>query len=244
VTGTSSGGRFETTHWSVVVAAGKTGGPEAAVALATLCERYWSPLYAFVRRSGYDTHQARDLTQSFFAVLLEKGYVKDADRTRGRFRTFLLASVRHHLSKERDRERAQKRGGGRPVLSLDFEIGEESYRLEPVDDRTPERVFLRRYALTLLGTVLTRLEDAHHGKGKQKEALFDSLAPFLGGGGPVPTQREVAERLGMTEGAVKVALHRLRRSYRQTLRAEIAETVADPAEVDDEIRELLEAVSL
>lgn len=242
--GTSAGGRFQTTHWSVVVAAGGPGGPDAAVALATLCERYWAPIYAFVRRAGYDTHDARDLTQSFFGVLLEKGYVRDADRSRGRFRTFLLASVRHHLSKERERARAQKRGGGKAVFSLDFEIGEERYRLEPADERTPDRVFLRRYALTLLEAVLRRIEDDHRGKGEKKEALFCALSPFLGGGGTVPSHREVADRLGMTEGAVKVAIHRLRRRYREALRAEIAETVSDPAEVDDEIRELLMAVSL
>ncbi len=241
MTGTFAGGRFETTHWSMVVAAGGTGSTEAAAALATLCERYWSPLYAFIRRSGYDCHTARDLTQSFFATLLEKGYVKDADRERGKFRTFLLASVRHHLSKVRERDRAQKRGGGRTILSLDFEAGEERYRLEPADDRTPERVFLRRYALTLLETVLARLKEEHRVKGKGD--LFDALTPFLGGGGPLTSQREVAEKLGMTQGAVKVALHRLRRRYREILRGEIAETVSDPTLVDEEITQLVQALA-
>ncbi len=232
--------RFLTTRWSMVVAAGDSddsGGPEA---LEDLCREYWFPLYAFERRRGTPPADAQDLVQSFFAEAIEKDYVKQANRERGRFRTFLIASFRHHASKEREKGRAQKRGGGRAPLPLDFADGESRVLLEPADDRTPERVFERRWALALLDRVMARLraEEASAGRGD----LFDGLRPYLAGEGG-PPHAETAARLGMSEGAVKVAVHRLRRRYRDALREAIAETVADAAEVDDEIRHLLAALA-
>jgi len=238
----SGGGRFQTTRWSIVVAAaGEEGAPAEREALESLCGAYWYPLYAFARRRGSDAHEAQDHVQGFFSVLLEKGYLRDADRERGRFRTFLIAAFRHFVSKEREKARALKRGGGRKRLSLDFERGEERYSLEPADDRTPEVVFERRWALTLLDRVLELLREEHRAAGRLD--LFDALSPFLAGGSPLPTHRAAGEALGMSEGAVKVAVHRLRRKYRDTLRAEIARTVADPADVDAEIRHLMEALA-
>ncbi|MBC8874982.1 MAG: sigma-70 family RNA polymerase sigma factor, partial [Planctomycetes bacterium] len=153
--------RFVTTHWSLVIAAGQRESPESAAALVTLCTTYWYPLYAFVRRQGYRTEDAQDLTQAFFAKLLEKNYISEADQQRGRFRSFLLASLKHFLANERDYARAQKRGGGRPVISLDFESAESRYCHEPADTMTPERLFERRWALTLLDRVLSRLYDEY-----------------------------------------------------------------------------------
>lgn len=231
---------FHTTRWSLVVAAGAEPSEDARRALATLCRQYWYPLYAFTRRQGTPEHEAQDQTQDFFATLLEKGYLGAADRERGRFRTFLLTAFRRHVSKLRERAGAKKRGGDRTVLSLDFEAGEQRYRNEPVDDLTPERVFERRWVLTLLSWVLARLRDECAGEGKL--ALFDAARPFLGSGGPVPSHRELAERLHMTPGAVKVAVHRLRVRYRELLRAEIAQTVESDDDVDDEIRHLMTAL--
>ncbi len=233
----AGGARFATTQWSVVVAAGADSSPAAGRALESLCAAYWYPLYAFARRGGDDVHTAQDRVQAFFATVLEKGYFAAADRDRGRFRTFLITAFRHHGSKERDRERAQKRGGDRKHLSLDFARGEERYRLEPAHDLTPERVFERRWALTLLDQVLGAVRDEFREAGR--EPLFDALKPYLVGGSPLPSYRNVGDAIGMTDGAVKVAVHRLRRRYRDRLRAEIADTVSDPADVDDELEHLL-----
>jgi RNA polymerase sigma factor (sigma-70 family) len=228
--------RFATTRWSLVVAAGEAPEGEGRAALEALCGAYWYPLYAFERRRGAGAEEARDLVQGFFAALLEKGYLAQADRERGRFRTFLIAAFRHHASKERERERAQKRGGGRAPLSLDFADGEARYLREPVEERTPESLYERRWALSLLDGTLARLREEHRGGGR--EAWFEALRPHLVGDGGEP-HAALGERLGMSEGAVKVAVHRLRRRYREVLREAIAATVADPAEVDDEIRHLL-----
>ena len=169
--------RFVTTHWSVVISAGQRESPKAADALVTLCTAYWYPLYAFVRRQGYRTEDAQDLTQAFFAKLLEKNYLGEADQQRGRFRSFLLASLKHFLANQRDYARAQKRGGGRPVISLDFESAESRYRHEPPDTMTPERLFERRWALTLLDRVLSRLHDEYAAAGKLP--LFELLKESL-----------------------------------------------------------------
>lgn len=228
---------FHTTRWSVVVAAGAEPSDDARKALATLCRQYWYPLYAFARRTGASVHEAQDQTQDFFATLLDKGYLGAADRERGRFRTFLLTAFRRHVSKLRDKASAKKRGGDRTILSLDYEAGERRYRNEPSDDTTAERIYERRWVLTLLSWVLARLRDECSGEGKL--ALFDAARPFLGAGGPVPSHRELAERLHMTPGAVKVAVHRLRKRYRELLREEIAQTVESDAEIDDEIRHLM-----
>jgi RNA polymerase sigma-70 factor (ECF subfamily) len=231
---------FATTHWSLVLAAGKGASPDADAALAALCQRYWYPLYAFVRRSGHQPADAQDLTQEFFARLLEKHYLLAADPERGRFRSFLLSSCKHFLSKQRDRAKAQKRGGGRKLLPLDFEAGEGRYSLEPTHEVTAEKVYERRWALTLLDQVFARLRDEFDRAGKRDE--FDRLKVYLTGEAAALSYRDVAAGLGTTEGAVKVAVHRLRRRYRELVREEIAHTVAGPDEVAEELRRLFAAL--
>jgi RNA polymerase sigma-70 factor (ECF subfamily) len=232
--------RFATTRWSLVVAAGQGDSPDARAALATLCQTYWYPLYAYVRRHGHGAEEAQDLTQEFFARLLEKDYLHDADRQRGKFRSFLLTAFKHFLSKERDRANALKRGGGRQPLSLDLPAGEQRYRLEPTDEATPETIYERRWALTLLDQVLARLRDEFLAAGKG--VFFERLKVYLAGEkGPEPYARLAAE-FDLTEGALKVAVHRMRRRYRELLRAEIAQTVDNPEEVEEELRHLFQAI--
>lgn len=234
---TPAGARFATTHWSVVLAAGRAPDAASRDALETLCARYWMPLYAYVRRHGHPPEDAQDLTQAFFAFLLQKNTLARAERARGRFRSFLLASLRHFLADEADRARALKRGGGATILPLEFETGERAYTREPADNTTPEQVYERRWALALLDHVLARLRDEHVREGRA--ALFDALGPCLAGAGAGQPQAELAERLGITVPAVKAAIHRLRRRYRALLREEVAQTVATDDEVDDELRHLL-----
>jgi RNA polymerase sigma factor (sigma-70 family) len=225
----------------MVVSAGRGHSPEAGQALAALCENYWFPLYAFVRRAGRSAEDAQDLTQEFFVRLLAKNYLADADRDRGRFRSFLLGAMKHLLANERRRQGTQKRGGGLPTISLDFRSGEDRYRrIEPADSLTPERLYERRWALTLLDLVLERLREEFRAAGKSD--LFDTLKPLLAAGPAKTSYRDVAEGLAMSEGAVKVAVHRLRRRYRKLLREEIARTLVGPEAVEDELRELLAAV--
>lgn len=231
---------FTTTHWSVVMSAGARPSPQSEAALATLCETYWFPLYAYVRRLGYSAHDAQDLTQGFFARFLEKDYLKDVAHNRGKFRSFLLVALKHFLSHQRESARAQKRGGGRVAFSLDFQGAEDRYRLEPADLETPERLYQRRWALMLLDRVIGRLEHEHRTAGKLES--FAILKEFLTAGDASPPYRQVAEALGISPGAVKVAVHRLRRRYRELLKDEIAQTVTEPTEVDDELRELFAAV--
>ena len=231
---------FATTHWSVVLSARNRKSPQSERALADLCETYWFGLYAYVRRSGYSSHDAQDLTQEFFAQFLEKDFLKDVDHRRGKFRSFLLAALKHFLSHQRERARAKKRGGGRVPFSLDFEDAENRYRLEPEDPATPERLYQRRWALTLLDRVVQRLQDEHARAGKAD--WFAGLKEFLTAGRESRPYRRVAEELGMSEGAIKVAVHRLRRRYRELLKEEIAQTVADPAEIEEELCELFAAV--
>ena len=231
---------FASTRWSLVLAAARGDAPDARSALAALCQIYWYPLYAFVRRSGYSADDARDMTQEFFAKLLEKHYLQAADSERGRFRSFLLTALERFLSKEWDRARSIKRGGGRKILSLDFEQGERRFRLEPVTDVTAEIIYERRWALTLLDQVMARLRDDSERAGKGNE--FDRLKIFLTGEAAAPSYREVAVALGMTEGAVKVAVHRLRRRFREFVMAEIAQTVSAPEDADEELRHLFEAI--
>jgi RNA polymerase sigma-70 factor (ECF subfamily) len=233
-------GGFATTRWSMVLAAGKGASPDADAALTSLCQMYWYPLYAFVRRSGHQPADAQDLTQAFFARLLEKQYLRAADPERGRFRSFLLSAVKHFLSKERDRAKARKRGGGRAVFPLDFEAGESRYSLEPTHEVTAETIYERRWALTLLDQVFARLRDEFDRARKQKE--FDHLKVYLTGEATDLSYREVAAELGMTEGAVRVAVHRLRCHYRELVREEIGHTVAGPEDVDDELRRLFAAL--
>jgi len=228
---------FHTTHWSMVLrAGGASAGAQAA--LSNLCAAYWYPLYAFVRRQGRSAHDAQDLTQEFFARLLERGGVVGVARERGRFRTWLLAAMEHFLINEWRRAGAQKRGGGAAVVSMDDEA-EARYLREPIDPMTAEKLYDRRWALTLLDRVLARLggELAESGKTAQFEALKFCLS------GEKRAYAEVALTLGMTESAVKVAAHRLRERYRALIRAEIAETVGSSEEVDAEMRDLFAALS-
>jgi RNA polymerase sigma-70 factor (ECF subfamily) len=229
---------FATTRWSLIAAARDPAAPEARQALAELCELYWYPLYAYVRRRGHDHAAAEDLTQEFFARLLERHDWAAADPDRGRFRSFLLAACQHFLANEHDRATAQKRGGGRQPLSLDFADADGRYLAEPAHDQTAERLFERRWALTLLEQVLAGLRSEYEsaGKGRLFEALKGSLA------GPELPYAEVAVELGMGEGAVKVAAHRLRQRYRDRLRAAIAETVAGEGQIDEELRDLFAAL--
>ncbi len=232
-------GRFLTTHWSVVVAARDRSAPQADEALASLCAAYWYPLYAFVRRQGHAADAAQDLTQEFFARLLEKDYLGAADRDKGKFRSFLLTACKHFLANERDRERAQKRGGGREVLWIDVSRGETLYSREPAHAQTPEKLFERRWALALLEQVMARLQGEYAARGKGR--LFERLRVFLVAAGDAAPHGQAAAELGLSEGAVKVAVHRLRQRYRELLREEIARTVDDPDGIDDEIRELFAA---
>jgi RNA polymerase sigma-70 factor (ECF subfamily) len=233
--------RFRTTHWSIVLAAGRRSSPGAKGALEALCRVYWYPMYAYLRRKGYSPDDAQDLTQSFFARLLEKNVAGKADRTRGKFRSFLLASLDHFLAGEWRRAGTRKRGAGRVALSLEFASGESRYALEPAHELTAEKIYQRRWALTLLEQTLTRLRDEFASAGKLE--LFEHLKPYLGGNESTVPYRQIAESLGKTEGAIKVAVHRLRQRCRELLRSEIAQTVSGPREVDEELRDLFDAVS-
>lgn len=224
----------------MLTAAGRDGSG-AHQALATLCETYWYPLYAYVRRQGYDADQAKDLTQAFFARLIEKHDVEDARRDRGRFRSFLLASLKHFLLNEAQYRRRLKRGGGQAPLSLEFDAAEGRYLREPPDPRTPETIFDRRWALTVLDRVLRRLR--HDAGASGKTAEFDALKACLNGDLPHGSYRALGEKLGMTEGAVKVAVHRLRRRFQRCLREEIAQTVLTADEVDEELQYLFRALA-
>lgn len=237
---TTPGGRFETTHWSVVVAAGRDDrDSQSRRALETLCRTYWYPLYAYVRRKGHQPGDAADLVQGFFASLLERHAIAAADPHRGRFRAFLLSSLDHFFANQWRHDHAQKRGGGTTVLSLDFEAGERRFSREPWHDLTPDRVYERRWALTLIDTATARLRDEYANRGKAE--LFDALAPYVAGEGD-GSYAEVAGPLGMSEGAIKVAVHRLRARLREILRQEVAQTVADAGDVDEELGHLFGAV--
>jgi DNA-directed RNA polymerase specialized sigma24 family protein len=233
-------GYFSTTHWSLVVQAGDRADRAAQSALETLCRRYWFPLYAFVRREGYGTHDSQDLTQAFFARFLEKDYLHQADPSRGRFRSFLLASLRHFLANAHDHGKAAKRGGGGMVLPFDYSQAEDRYLHEPATEWTAEKLFYRRWALELLQAVMDRLR-AQWATG-EKDAFFLAVQPFLSGAAPTRTYAEVAHELETTEGAVKTAVHRLRRRYRELLREEIAQTVTEPGQIDEEIQQLFGAL--
>ena len=229
-------GAFVTTHWSVVLAATRSDTTRAQAALARLYQAYWYPLYAYVRRRGYEAHDAQDLTQEFFTRLLEQNWLAQADRERGRFRTFLLAALSHFLANEWDKARAKKRGGAVQIVPLQLDSAKTRYGQEPADPVTPEQCFERRWALALLDEVLNRLREEHMAAGTAE--MFDALKPCLVGDRQAQPYAALAAQLGMTEGAVKVAVHRLRQRYRQLLRKEIANTVATPEEVNDEMHHL------
>jgi DNA-directed RNA polymerase specialized sigma24 family protein len=229
--------KFSTTRWSLILAASQGSTAEAREALSSLCRLYWYPLYAFTRHQGYSPEDAQDSVQGFFTQLLEKNQLAAVDRQRGRFRCWLLASLKHFLANEWDRTRAEKRGGGQRLISIDGERAEGRYGLEPAHDLTPERLYERHWALALLEHVLATLADECARLGKQ--ALFEMLRGTLAGDVEQASYTQVAGALGMSPGAVKVAAHRLRGRYRELLRAEIAQTVECPEDVDDEIRLLL-----
>lgn len=235
-----SPGLFATTRWSVVLNAGRHDSPAAEQALATLCQQYWYPLYAYIRRRVADVNEAQDLTQAFFARLLEKNVLGRAAPERGRFRAFLLTALRNFLANEWDRARTRKRGGGRERLSLDLAEGESRLKLEPVDDFTPERVYERQWALTLLAVVMERLRAEFVNADKARQ--FELLKGALTGDRHSVSYTTAAAELGMSEEASRQAVHRMRKRYRELLREEIGQTVAEPAEVDNEIRDLFGAL--
>ena len=228
--------RFATTHWSIVVAAGSRDAERGRDSLARLCQAYWFPLYAYVRRRGHSPEDSQDLTQAFFARLLEKNWIAGADRSKGRFRTFLLAAMQHFLADEWDRAKAKKRGGGMALLPLSFDTAEQRYVEEPSDPETPERIFERRWAVALLDTVLSRLRGEYDDQGKGE--LFAALRPCLVGERTAQPYAQLAEALGSSEPAIKSAVHRLRQRYRQLLRDEVASTVDAGEDVEDELRHL------
>jgi len=233
---------FATTRWSLVISAGQNSSPESQRALASLCETYWPPLYAYVRRRVPDVNEAQDLTQAFFAELLEKNYVGTATPARGRFRAFLLTALKHFLSKERDRARAQKRGGGRRLYSLDFASADSALQVDPAAGLTAEQCFDKQWAITLLNQIMDRLQSEFERSGKAR--LFLELKGFLIGEHGESTYAQVAARLNMMEAAARKAASRMRMRYRELLRDEIAQTVAGPDEVDEEVRNLLAALRL
>ena len=225
--------QFPTTRWNLVVAAGDPHRKDARSALVSLCESYWYPLYAYLRRRGHPAEQAQDLTQEFFVRLLEGRYLDRADPHKGRFRSFLLSSLKFFVADEGDRQRAQKRGAGAVVLQ--FASGEDRYQREPGHDETPERIFERRWALSVLDRVVERLrsEFVQHGRPEH----FERLKVFLLGQSDAPYV-SLAREMNTSEGALKVAIHRLRKRYRELFRQEIADTVVDPADVESELQHL------
>ena len=237
----STGGIFATTHWTVVLAAGRSGSQQADVALEELCRTYWYPLYAYVRRHGHSREDAEDLTQGFFARLLEKNYLEGLTADKGRFRSFLLVALKRFLANEWDRANRQKRGGGVLPLSLDWQDAESRYQITPADNLSPDKLYDRAWAVVVLERVITHLRDESGTEGKAGQ--YEQLKAFLMmGKSEIPYARAAAE-LKMSEGAVRVAVHRLRRRYRELLRAEIAQTLANPAQADEEMQALFSALA-
>jgi DNA-directed RNA polymerase specialized sigma24 family protein len=232
---------FNTTHWSVVLAAGEGDSEPARSALESLCQAYWYPIYVYVRRKGHGPDDAQDLTQEFFAQLISKDHVRLADRKKGKFRTFLLATLDYFLAREWSRAHRQKRGGGFLFVSLDQLAPEERYRLEPADNDTPEKKFLRQWALTLLGHTMNALQKEC--EANSKAAMFREVSNLLSGERDEGAYARISQQLCMSEGAVRVAVHRLRQRYGELLRDQIAETVGDAREVDEEIAYLMGALS-
>jgi len=237
----AGGDIFATTRWTVVLAAGHQGAPQADVALEELCRTYWYPLYAYVRRHGHSHEDAEDLTQAFFARLLEKNYLEGISSEQGKFRAFLLVAFKRFLANEWDRASAQKRGGGAKPLSLDWQDADTRYQINPADHLSPDKLYDRAWAVTMLERVITRLRDEHVAEGKTSQ--YEQLKGFLmTGKGDIP-YAQAAASLAMTEGYVRVAIHRLRRRYRELLRDEITQTLADPAQADEEMQALFRALA-
>ena len=236
----AGGGRFATTRWSIVLAAGDRGSPTRQEALSSLCQTYWYPLYAFARRTGLRAEAAQDLTQDFFAHLLEKETLRQVDPEKGRFRSFLLSCFRNYQTDQQRRARALKRGGGKLLVHIELETAEGLYVREPSHDQTPEKAFERHWAMTLLQRAVDRLEEEH--TGPRKERLFATLKHYLPGGqSPVP-YAQAARELEMNEVTIKVAIHRLRQRFRVVLLEEISHTVEGEDQVEDEVRHLLSAL--
>jgi len=232
---------FATTHWTVVLAAGRRHTPQSDGALEELCRTYWFPLYAYVRRRGHTKEDAEDLTQAFFARFLEKNHLEGLSAERGRFRAFLLASLKHFLINEWKKSQRLKRGGGEAPLSLDWQTADTKFQVAATAEPSPDKAFDREWALALLSKVIERLQKECEADGKVK--LFEQLKVFLTAGKSESAQAEVAKALGMEEGAVRVAIHRLRKRYRALLRDEIVQTLSDPAQADEEMRALFGAFS-
>jgi RNA polymerase sigma factor (sigma-70 family) len=233
--------QFNTTHWSVVLLAGEVQNPEADAALESLCRCYWYPLYAYIRRKGYSQHDAQDLTQDFFARLLERNYVRLAKAERGRFRSFLLKSLSHFLVNDWVRRQAQKRGNGQRLVSIQEQDAEERYQQEPASGVSAETLYDRRWALAVVGTALTGLGSEYRSTGRG--AVFESLKDYILAEASTELYTRIGDKLGMTHGAVKVALHRLRGRFRELVRAEVAQTVPTPDEVDEELHCLIAALN-
>jgi RNA polymerase sigma factor (sigma-70 family) len=231
---------FATTQWSLVAAAGEVARPDAREALSQLCRTYWLPVYAFVRSRTPSIEEAHDLTQEFFCRMLEQNLVAKADPERGRFRSFLLASVKNFLANEWDKSQRQKRGGDREILSLDFARGDSQLAAEPLDRQSPEKLFERQWALTLIGVVLDQLRTDYSTRDKLDQ--FEALKGCLIGSGERVSAAEIAAQLGMTDDAVRQAMHRLRQRFRELLYEEVGRTVASKAEIDDEIRGLFSSL--
>jgi RNA polymerase sigma-70 factor (ECF subfamily) len=236
---TGRGDIFATTHWTVVLAAGQRHTPQSDGALEELCKTYWFPLYAYVRRRGHTKEDAEDLTQAFFARFLEKNYLAGLSAERGRFRAFLLASLKHFLANEWDKSQRQKRGGGEKLLSLDWQTADTQFQVAATNEPSPDQAFDREWALALLGKVIERLKSECVADGKAK--LFEQLKIFLTAGKGILTHADAAKNLNLDETAVRVAVHRLRKRYRTLLRAEISQTLADESQVDEEMRALFGA---
>ena len=230
-------GQFPQTRWSVVLAARDAEDQLAATALDELCRAYWFPLYVYVRRRGASPEDAEDLTQGYFAALIERGYLTQVDRERGKLRSFLLTTLKHYLADEWDKTRTLKRGHGQRLVSIDAANAEERYAMEPADEASPDRLFDRRWALTLLDNVLTALRADYASAGQER--LFDGLKKFLAWNSASEAYRETAAELGMKENAVRVAVFRLRRRYGNLLRDQVADTVTSPDEVPAELEQLL-----
>jgi RNA polymerase sigma factor (sigma-70 family) len=233
---------FVTTRWTVVLSAGHKSSPQSERALGELCQIYWYPLYAYVRRQGHSKEDAEDLVQAFFARFLEKNYLEGLSAERGKFRAFLLASLKHFLANEWDKSQRQKRGGGAQHLSLDWQSADQRFHLDPPDPASPDRQFDRAWALALLEQVITRLRDECAANGKA--SLFEQARGYLALGEQAIPYAQAAEKLEIEEGAVRIAVHRLRKRYREILREEIAQTLTDPAQIAEELRSLQAALTI
>jgi DNA-directed RNA polymerase specialized sigma24 family protein len=233
--------RFATTSWTLIRAAASDSGTQSHPALATVCQIYWHPVYAFIRRNGHDPDRAQDLTQEFFARLIEKNYLEGADQERGKFRSFLLASVKYFLANENDRVRAVKRGGRHRIVSVDSAEAERWYIPATASEVTPERLFERRWALTVLDRVMKKLRQEYAESGKT--AHFENIVVFLMRDSSTIRYELLASKTGLTEGALRMAVYRLKQKYRATLRAEIAQTVDTEADIDSEIQFLMTVLS-